>query len=71
MLRNEASANDGTDASFLSMTVRIKKIGMYSRTIGTEGARVLLFKNLTLLMLKGWLSFVSPSLRRRTGWSSR
>ena len=44
MLRNEASVNDGTDASFLSMTVPIKKIGMYSRTIGTEEPQPLLFK---------------------------
>ncbi|MGQ7857064.1 hypothetical protein ACUN24_22725 [Pedobacter sp. WC2501] len=43
MLRNEASANDGTDASFLSMTMPIKKIGMYSRTIGTEEPQALLF----------------------------
>lgn len=44
MLRHEASATDETDASFLSMTVPIKKIGIYSRTIGTEEPQDLLFK---------------------------
>ncbi|WP_431294750.1 hypothetical protein [Pedobacter sp. P26] len=51
MLRNEASAIDATDASFLSMTVPIKKIGIYSRTIGTEEPLPLLFKNKKMVSL--------------------
>jgi hypothetical protein len=61
MLKNEASATNETDASSLSMTVPIKKIGMYSRAIATEELQALLFKNLTLLRLARRLGFVSPS----------
>jgi hypothetical protein len=61
MLRNEASATDETDASFLSMTVPIKKIGMYNRAFGAEELQALLFINLTLLRLARRLGSISPS----------
>ncbi|MFF5380480.1 hypothetical protein [Pedobacter suwonensis] len=44
MLRYEASVTDETRASYSGIIVRIKKIGMHSRAIGTEELQDLLFE---------------------------